>query len=173
MRRPIENLRAIGMAAARNLSLRWHFRVGLSDSLRHAVCFVGGASRSANLGGDGLGEAVGRFGSAQVAGANALAQQVERGVLDRLADRDLAELVEQQRQRQEDGRRVGQVLAGDIGGRSVGGVEEGDPHDGRRVEGQVGTGADARASRPGRRPCPRGNRRTRSRPARSGTSRAP
>ena len=78
------------------------------------ACALGSQSPG-DLGRDRLGEAVGRFLSSQVARADALAQQVERGILDGLADRDFAELVEQERECQEDRRGVGQVFAGDIG----------------------------------------------------------
>ena len=71
------------------------------------------------------------------------AEEVEGGVLDGGGDADLAELVEEQDKGEEDGGGVGEVLAGDVGGRAVGGVEEGDSHQARGVEAQVGAGADA------------------------------
>src|SRR5690348_3123514 len=97
-----------GVTREKALSLLGHARLGLEMPLR----LVPRRQPPRHLRGDGLGEAVGRFLAAQIAGADPVAQEVERRVLDRLAGADLAELVEQKRQCQEDRRRVGQVLAG-------------------------------------------------------------
>ncbi len=75
--------------------------------LAQLSAFGGGARRFATSAATAAVNESVELGSAQVAGPDAFAEEVQRDVLDRLADGDLADLVEEHRQGQEDGRGVG------------------------------------------------------------------